>query len=1105
MLRSSCRLCLALLFLATAAMAEPTKLLRFPDIHGDQVAFTYAGDIWLASADGGKARRLTAHPGQEVFARFSPDGQHIAFTGQYDGDEQVYVVPTAGGAPRQLTFYPAQGPLPPRWGYDNQVYDWTADGKQILYRSLRDGGDISNGQLYLVNADGGLPTSLPMPEAGGGDLSPDDKKVVYSPLARDFRSWKRYEGGWAQELYIFDLASHDLERVTDHKRADRDPMWIGNNIYFTSDRDGTLNLYSYNVGSKQTEQLTQESTWDVRWPNDDGKNQIVYELAGELVVYDIAAGKAQNIEITVPDDGLAKRPSRVSAENNIEDWELSPKGERALFVARGDIFTVPIEKGATRNLTQSSNAHDKHARWSPDGKTIAFVSDMSGEEEIYLIAQDGSGEPKRLTTDGECMRYAPDWSPDGKMIANTDNKGRLHVINVESKEVTLVADEDGFMGGYSWSPKGGYIAYSLDDDSGFGSIYVWSVATGESQRITGELFNEFNPAWGTNGDFLYYISARTYAPQISTSEWNYATSRTNGIFALALRKDVPHPFPPESDEVTIEEEKEGGEESQKGESKDAKSDKKKGKKDEASDEEKKPEYIEIDFDGLAERVVRVPVEADNINGVGAIDGHLVYFKGTPFYYGRRPPGANSLEIFSLKDREVSTLAENVGGIAMSADGKKILIQERGRFKLYDAKPKGSSKPVPTGGLMVDRVPEEEWEQIFDEVWRRFRDFFYVENMHGYDWAALREQYRPLLAHVSHRSDLNYVIGEMISELNVGHAYIAGGDFEIPARAGVALPGARFELDAEAGRYKIAKIFQGHNEEALYRSPLTEVGVDISEGDYVLAINGRELSGDGNPYQLLRHQDDHPVTLTVNDKADFEGSREVSFRPINTEANLIYLESVTRNREKVSKATDGRVGYLHIPDMGANGIREFIKYYYGQIRKEGLVVDVRGNGGGNISQMVIERLSHELLGTGFQRNSDRPRTYPRTVFHGSMVCLLDEDSASDGDIFPHMFRKAGLGPLIGKRSWGGVVGISGRGPLIDGGAVFVPEFSQNSVTGEWVIEGVGVEPDIEVDNDPKSVLAGRDPQLERAIEEVLKAMEADPKQLPNRPAPPVKTE
>jgi tricorn protease len=1090
-------LLLSVLLTAGTSFAQ-TKLLRFPDIHVDTVVFCYGGDLWKAPATGGTAVRLTAHSGQELFPKFSPNGKWIAFTGQYDGDEQVYVIPAEGGIPKRLTYYPARGPLAPRWGYDNQVYGWTPDGEKVLFRSLRDanGGSVLTA-LYTVSVEGVLPVKLPMPTSGVGDFSPDGKQIVYSPLFRDFRTWKRYAGGWAQDLYIFDLNTHEVRKIASSKRTERDPMWIRNTIYFASDRDGTLNLYAYKVDSDEVTQITHSTQWDVRWPSSDNKGRIVYELNGELQVFDIASEQDRRISITVPDDGLSMRPSRYSAEKNIEDFELSPKGERALFVARGDVFTAPIEKGPVRNLTNSSNAHDKWARWSPDGKMIAFISDLTGEDQVYIIGQDGTGKPEQLTSEFKAMLYAPEWAPDGKRLAFSDKDGKLYVLTLADKKVVQVADDEyGMINDYAWSANGGHLAFSMADSNLYRSIYIWSVVDGKLRRVTDAYFNEHNPEWDTEGKYLYYLSERQFAPQISTVEWNFATNCQTHIFVLALRKDVKDPFPPESDEVTIGEKKEDEKE-------------KKGKdgKDKDKKEEKK-EYIKIDFDGLAERVTCVPIESNNIDKFSATKDHLIYMSSGAEFYGRDSYEKSNLHIFTLEKRKDTILVKDISEYALSADGNKVLVQQEKTYNLYDVKPEEKEeakdkKTISTKDLMMDRVPAQEWEEIFNEVWRRYRDFFYVKNMNGYDWKAIGDRYRTWLKHVAHRSDLNYVLGEMVAELNAGHCYIVGGDFEIPERPKVGLPGAQFELDKKAGRYRISKIFRGNNEEEKYHAPLTEVGVDAKIGEYVLAIDGEELKGKDNPYRLLQNKPD-PVTLTLNSKPTLKDARKVTFEPITSEANLLYLEWVNKSREEVADMTDGCVGYMHIPDMGSDGIYEFIKWFYPQIRKEGLIVDVRSNGGGNVSQWIIERLDTKLLGTRFDYASDMPETYPSTVFYGHKVCLINETSASDGDIFPYYFRESGLGPLIGKRTWGGVIGITDHGPLLDGGQVYVPQNSTNDENGKYIIEGHGVDPDIEVENDPNAVLEGRDPQLERGVQEVLRMMAEKPMKLPSRPADPVRT-
>ena len=1101
---------LGVLLAVAGGVSAQTKLLRFPDVHEEskRVVFTYAGDLWTASDAGGTAIRVTTHPGLELFGKFSPDGKWLAFTGQYDGDEQVYVVPVEGGEPRQLTYFPARGPLTPRWGFDHQVYGWTRDGKSVLFRSMREGHDLTDTRLYTVPATGGLPVALEMPVSGGGDLSPDEKKVVYSPLTRDFRTWKRYEGGWAQDLYVYDRATAAIEPISHSKRTERDPMWIGSAIWFASDRDGTLNLFRHDLKTQETKQVTAEKQWDVRWASRGETTAIVYELNGELRILDVATEKVRELKIHVPTDALAARPGRIHVGRQIFEFGLSPKGERALIVARGDVFTAPVEKGSPRNLTNSSTAHDRVAAWSPDGAKIAYVSDQTGEEEIWIVAQDGATPAEKLTSDGEGRRRRRlQWSPDGKQILCGEQSGKNVVYDLAAKTALQISKDGAAQAGdATWSPDGKFIAMSMGDPNGFRSIWIYSFADSKLHRVTDEMWSESEPVWDPNGDFLWYLSDRAYAPHVSGLEWNFATDRMGGVFGLALRKDVKHPFAPESDEVEIT--KAEGAASKPGDatSKPGDDAKKDGAADtKPADKPAGPKPIVIEWDGLAQRVVRVPIDADNINNLTANKDHLFYVRSGAFYYGRDSYAPSRLEAFSLKDRKATTLSDDMGGYELSHDGSKLLVGEGGNLNRYDATAKGrdSKKAVPTGDLTADRDPRAEWKTIYYEVWRRYRDLFYVENMHGYDWKALGARYAEWLPHVAHRSDLNYLMGELIAELNVGHAYVEGGDYNVPPRPRVALLGCEFALDAAAGRYKIAKIFQGQNEEETYRSPLTEVGVDVRAGDYLLAIDGVALKAPDNPYRLLRHKADRAIELLVSANADGSAARKAVVRPIDTETNLRYFAQVKTRRDMVDRLSNGRLAYIHIPDMSEDGMREFVKWYFGQVRKEGLIVDDRNNGGGNISQMVIERLRRVLLGTEFTRNVDFTGTYPQVVFNGPMACLLNENSASDGDIFPWMFRQAGLGPLIGKRSWGGVVGISGRGPLLDGGQTFVPEFGNADAKGQWAVEGHGVDPDIVVENDPASVIAGRDPQLERAVAEVLKACETRKSALPQRPAPPVK--
>lgn len=1070
----------------TGTAAAETKLLRYPDVHGDRVVFTYAGNLWSASVTGGTATQLTSHPGLELFAEFSPDGEHIAFTGQYDGAEQVYVMPSEGGEPKQLTFYPSQGPLPARWGYDHLVQGWSPDGDRILFRSLRDAWSLGEGRLFTVQKDGGLPEPLPLPSAGAATYAGDGNTLFYSPLMRDFRTWKRYEGGWAQDLWLLNLDNREATQVTDHERTDRDPMWIDGQAYFVSDRTGRLNLYRFDPDSNETEQLTEYSDWDVRWPGTDGDHQIAYELNGSLHVFDTRTGADRKLTIEVPSDVLPARPRQVKVADQVEGFALSPESRRALFVARGDVFTAPVEKGLTKNLTHSSDAHEREVAWSPKGDRIAFVSDVSGEEQVYVMDSAG-GEPVQLSGDLKTRYNGPRFSPDGEKLAWRDAGGRIFVADADGGDPVVAANEaQGESTDYDWSPDSRWLAFSLSDPSGYRSIHVWDAEDEELHRVTDEYFNDFAPAWSPDGKVLYFLGDRMFQPQIGTREFNYQLVRQVAVLGVTLTADAENPFAPEDADPVIkdEEKKDNGEN---------------GKKD-------GPPEVAIDFEGLSERFFSVPkISPTNIRGLAVTDKHLLYLEADPFFYGRDPEEAPKLMRYNIEDRETEALAEKVQGLSLSPDRGHVMIQSSGSYKVYEVAKKngGEPKDVGTDGLVADVKPRQEWQTIFAETWRRFRDFFYVENMHGLDWQAVREQYEPLVEHVSHRSDLNYLMGEMVAELNSSHAYVAGGDQGLPERPHVALLGARFELDADAGRYRIAKIFPGDNDSENYRSPLTETGVKVSEGDYLLSVNGRPLKADTNPYHALQVAKGQPVELTVNDTPDFDGARKVLVDPITSESPLVYNEWVTANREKVAEATDGRVGYLHIPDMGSNGIREFIKWFYPQIRKDGLVVDVRSNGGGNVSQMLIERLSRDLLALTYSRHYDRPSTYPSAVFHGHMVCLVNETSASDGDIFPWMFKTNGLGPLIGQRSWGGVIGITSHGNVLDGGQVFVPQFGYANAQGEYDVEGHGVDPDIVVANDPKAILEGRDPQLQRGIREVMERIRENPMELPERPEDPVK--
>lgn len=1050
-----------------------TKLLRYPDVHEDLVVFVYGGDLWSVPAGGGLARRLTAHPGLESFPKFSPDGRFIAFTGQYDGDEQVYVMPSEGGEPRRLTAYPAWGPLPSRWGSDNQVAGWTPDGSAIVFRSWRQESSIIDSRLYTVAVSGGMPSSLPMRRAGSGAFSPDGRQILFSPQSRDFRTWKHYRGGWAQELWIYDLAGR-ARNVTNHEATDRDPIWNKRGIFFVSDRDGRLNLYRMAHDGTGIERLTNHAH-DVRWASGDSSGNVVYELRGGLRLYS-ADGSDAAIVVRVPDDGIHMRPRVVDVGDRIEDFDLRADGRRVLVTARGDVFSVPVGDGVTRNLTRS-DTHERLAAWSPDGRSVAYVSDASGEEEIWLTRDAAAAEPRQVTRDNRFRLYRLAWSPDGQRLAAGDHRGRLYVVDAAVGDVQPIGETGAwYRQDFAWSPDGRWLAWSSLEPSFMTSVFVWSEDAG-ARRVTSALSNEFSPAWHSSGDYLYFLGDRALEPQMGSYEWNYAVDRETVVLGIALRPGVPNPF--------------------------AATD---GNDDDENDATSAPAeaQVRIDFDGLESRVFRVPLEADNFAWLGARGDDLLLVKTDAFYLGREPGRPPQLVGYSIDKQEERVVAREIlggtssqdvvgtiGQVGIAVNAPKVLVKHADSgLEVHDL---DSGKKQKVASNLRKRVdPRREWQTVFDEVWRRFRDFFYVSNMHGFDWPAIGEQYRSLLPHLSHRSDLNYLVGEMIAELDVGHAYVFGGDTWVPPRPPAMLIGASFEFDRAVGRYRIARILAGDNSDPLYRSPLTEVGVDVAEGDYLLAVNGVELDQTQNPYDLLREQAGAVIELLVSATPDRADGRTARVETRDSEQPLHYYRQVTGNRETVERLSDGRIGYVHLPDMGPAGLREFIRSYYGQIRKDALIVDVRGNGGGNVSQMILERLFRKPYSLGYVQGERSPRVYPwgmggSRVFTGEIAVIADETTLSDGEAFTWTFQQAGRGPVIGARTWGGVIGTDDTGATVDGGNLRVPQFALADINGNWVVEGTGVIPDIPVENSPEAFAEGRDPQLERAVAELLRVL------------------
>jgi len=1106
-------LCVTFLCCLTPAFAEtPARLLRFPAIHENQIVFTYAGDLYTVDVDGGVARKLTNHEGFEMFARFSPDGQTLAFTGQYDGNTEVYLMPASGGIPQRLTYTPTLGrdDVSDRMGPNNIVMTWTPDGERVIFRSRMRSFNSFNGRLYSVPTSGQLPEELPLPRAGFCSFSADGKKMAYNRVFREFRTWKRYRGGMADDIWIYDFESKQIENITDDPGQDIIPMWKDDKVYFLSDRDENkrMNLFVYDLESKEIRKLTEFAEFDIKFPS-LGQEAIVFENGGDLYRFDLEQEEAVKVDIAIREDLSGGRGGLVGVAGNVTNYEIAPDGKRALFGARGDVFTVPAKHGATRNLTATPGVHERNSKWSPDGRWIAYVSDETGEDEIWVVPQDGSKAARQVTTNAETYKYSILWSPDSKKILWADKQLRLRYVHVRSGRITEVANSERWeFNDYSWAPDSRWIAYGRAEMDTMNKIYLYSLGKKESYEVTDGWYDSSNPTFSSDGKFIFFVSDRDFNPIYGRTEWNHIYRDMSRLYLITLDKTTESPFKPRSDEVEIEkpekkkkkdeDEKQAEGKAEEQEKQEAKAEEEKKPDEKDSEKPKKRETIKVDIEGIKDRIAALPVKVSNYYNLSSVEDAL--------YYMRRGSKDNGAQLYryDLKEPKETELG-GIGGYELSANRKKMLVSAHGKYAIIDA-PKGKVDMKDTldlSGMEVFLDKRAEWTQIFNECWRQMREFFYVPNMHGVDWRAMRQRYAPLVAHVNHRADLTYIIGELIGELNTGHTYVGGGEQPKPKRIAMGLLGAEVEYDGDSGYYRIAKILRGQNWDRSRRSPLTEIGVDADEGDYILAIDGHSTAEVDNLYELLVNKAGKQVTLTLNAASKAKGSRKVTIIPTDSEEKLYYHGWVQDNTRKVTEATDGKVGYIHVPDMGRDGLNEFMKHFYPQIRKKALIIDVRGNGGGNVSPMLIERLRREIVMIDFARNT-APAPDPGEMLYGPMVCLADEFSASDGDLFTYRFKKYKLGKVIGKRTWGGVVGIRGSLPLLDGGTLNKPEFSRYDVEGqEWIIEGKGVEPDIYVDNDPAQEYAGVDQQLNKAIEVILEELKTQEKEIPALPPYPVK--
>ena len=1077
-------LALMLSYMPALYAMDDARLMRFPDINNELIAFVYAGDIWTVNANGGNAQRLTSHEGLELFPKISPDGKWIAFSGEYSGSRQVFIIPSTGGSPKQLTFYNSVGVMPPRGGWDDAVLDWTPDSKQVLFRGNRTSFGDRNGKYFLVNIDGGLETPLQIANGGFATFSPDASKICFTPVDREFRTWKRYKGGRATELWIYDLKNSSSEQITQFTGADQWPVWFGNNIFYASDKDLKMNIYRYDVTTHQSEQVTFHKDFDVMWPS--GENgQLVYENGGYLYKLNLKTGANEKLVVNINFDNPNLIPYFKNVKDNIESFDISPTGKRAVFDARGDIFSVPAENGEIINLTQTQGIREQYPVWSPDARNIAYVSDASGEYEIYLLENKKGAVAKQVTFNSHAWKYPPVWSPDSKYLAYSDRSLKLWLVDVQSgKQTEVITAFTSEIREYSFSPDSRWLTYTREGSNELAAIWVYNLETAKNTQLTDNSFDDYSPVFSKDGNYIFFASNRDFNLAFSSFEFDYLYNNATRIYAMVLKADGPALVKTKTDvepiqTITADKSK--------------KSDGvKKDKKNTAKDADKKDESVKvvIDVDNINQRIIPLQTSAGSYYNLMSAEGGLVY-------------SSNGKLMFYDIDKEKSIeILDKAGNASVSADGKSLIYRSGDDYGIVKI---SEGQKAPAGKLNLDNMtmkldPRKEWDQIYTDAWRIFRDYFYVSNLHGVDWTGIEKRYSPLLPFVSHRADLDYILSEIIAESNTGHSYVDWGDFPTVKRVDGGLLGAELIADAQAGLYKIAKIYDSENWNKDRRSPLHDIGVDVKEGDYILSINGKKLTLQDNPYELLENTAEKNIELEVNSTAGTTGSRTITVKPIKSELELMYLDWVNDRREMVDKLSGGKIGYIHVPNTALEGNREL---FHGMLEfhgKEALIIDDRYNGGGFIPDRMADLLDRKTL-SYWHQNGLQPGRAPSIAHDGPKVMLTNGYSSSGGDAFPYYFRKMGLGKLIGTRTWGGLVGISTNAGLVDGGYISVPRFGIFDENEHWIIEGVGVTPDIEVVDRPEQMAKGTDPCIEKAVEVLLKELQTNPVKKVKSPEPP----
>ncbi|UCC29410.1 MAG: PD40 domain-containing protein [Phycisphaerales bacterium] len=1099
---------LAAVFACGCAVRAQSHLMRYADVHKDNIVFTYEGDLWLVPSRGGDARRVTSDPGSETWAKFSPDGRYIAFTGQYDGGRDVYVMDARGGVPKRLTYHPS----------GDRVLGWFPDGKHVLFRSRREYPTRAD-MIYKISVDGGMPVKLPVDRAGLTALSPDAKQIAYNRISREARTWKRHQGGTAQDIWLGSLEKGDFHKITDWPGTDNFPMWHGNSIYFTSDRKfGTLNIYKYDLTVGKITPVTSYRDYDVKYPS-TGPNQIVYQYGESLHSLDIDSGKTRLVSVNVPSDLVRMRPESVKVAPRTGSFGLSPSGKRMLLEARGEILNLPVKDGEPINLTKTSETREKNAVWSPDGRWVAFTSDRTGEEEVYLVDQKGEKPWRQLTKGGLGFRMQPVWSPDSKHLLFSDKFLRLNLVVAETGAIAIIDQgeyDDGWerwgIQDYVWSPDSEWIAYTKLEQSVYEAIFLYSMADKTTQRVTDETYPDWSPSFDPKGRYLYFLSNRDFKPVMGFVDQNHVFLDMCRPYVVVLKDDEPTPFAPKDSE---EEVKEPEEEETPGEKEEEETPDKKEKEAEA-DKEKDGEAdkpVEIDTGGIERRIVAAEgVPAGNYFRLEATDKGFLYLKKDEHEFTKyqsvtdQTGGKLDLYHYDLEEKETKKILGGIANYHLSGDGKKLVYRAGDQYGVVDT---GKEVKVGDGEVKLDRVRikidrNQEFLQIFNEAWRVQRDWFYDPGLHGVDWKATGEKYRKFVPYCGNRSDLNYLIGEMIAELNIGHTYVGGGDIQrSPKRVPTGMLGADFDTVPGADYYRIAHIIPGRPWDESERSPLTGPGCPIKVGHFLIAIDGEEVTTTDSVFAFLQDKADAVVTLTYNDKPTAEDAKTCRVKTIRSESAIRYREWVDNNRTFVTEATDGRAGYLHIPNMSSYGLIEFAKAFYPQYYKEALVIDERYNGGGFTGDMIIDRLERKIWALAQPREGKSLR-HPERAFHGHYVVLVNADTGSNGEYFAEAVKRNKLAKIIGMRTWGGAVGIEPHQGMLDGGMVTPPQFAPFGLDRTWLIEGYGVDPDIEVQNMPGDVLLGKDAQLEAGVEYILKRLEEDPMEIPSPPAYPDKS-